>query len=191
MKARGFSLGSTLLLTLVIVVLVFALASTTISHLQLNTHQENTDQARNLAVSAIHQALARLLADEEFGKTPGGEVLRYRPEGFPAESVGLLTFAVSVIRVEDSLHPAGETPDGHTDHRTKLRQDDTETLPIDRIGLNVTDEHRLAGTMDYSKKLLADLLTAPEFSRIETVDSPNLHLLGLTVAHQDDGPGRS
>lgn len=68
MKRRGVSLGTTLLLVLVLVVLVFSLAAGSVSHLNLANLHSNSEKAHNLAVSVISMSIATLREDPAFGR---------------------------------------------------------------------------------------------------------------------------
>ncbi|MFN8611358.1 MAG: hypothetical protein U0931_27685 [Vulcanimicrobiota bacterium] len=86
---RGNSLLTTLVWIALIVVLAFGLAGLTVSHLSTVNHQTNRQQAKNLARSVVSTAIARIMADTDFGKSgkPSG-LLSVRED----QGVGYLSF---------------------------------------------------------------------------------------------------
>lgn len=82
----GVTLGGTLLIAMVVSVLAFGLAGATVGHLNLFTHQDNLQIARNLALSAIAQTVGELRQDPEFS----GQVTFHRHQ--QPESTGRVRF---------------------------------------------------------------------------------------------------
>ncbi len=89
-------LGTTLLVTTVVVTLGFALSGLSVSQLNRTKLAENRQRADHLADSAAALALERLVNDATFASG----TLTARGEGDPAEAVGLLTFDAATARRE-------------------------------------------------------------------------------------------
>jgi hypothetical protein len=70
-KSRG-NVALVLVASVLGLLLIFAVASSAITQLNLTTHQGNATQARNAAESAVHTAIAKLLADRSFGVPHSG-----------------------------------------------------------------------------------------------------------------------
>lgn len=91
---RGFSIAFVMIASVVALLVVFALASSSLTQLNLTTHQDNAEQARNAAESAIHLAIAGLMEERTLGVPGSGSemrvtVTRERAEGevvFSADS---------------------------------------------------------------------------------------------------------
>lgn len=91
-KSRGLALGTALLVATIIATLGFALSGASLTHLHLSTRANNGAQARNLAQSAVAQAIDSLYKDEDFGKSRSEAPLRITLQGPIDGSVGLLCF---------------------------------------------------------------------------------------------------
>lgn len=68
-RQSGLSLGSVLLIALFVSTLLFALASTSVSHLHLRHHRSNSQVAELEAQSLVNLALAQVLQMEQVGET--------------------------------------------------------------------------------------------------------------------------
>ncbi len=91
----GVSLGTTLLVVALVVTISFALASLSVTHLNLMGVSSNRVQAENLAHSAITQAIEKILAgDGSFGEEQlAGETITVTHSEAPDGAVGLLAFS--------------------------------------------------------------------------------------------------
>ncbi len=72
---RGFSLGSVLLLGLVLTVLMLGLTRVSVGHLWLTTHSNSTLRASSMVNSAASAAIAKLLEKSNYGATDPDIVL--------------------------------------------------------------------------------------------------------------------
>ncbi|MGE0491158.1 MAG: hypothetical protein AB7S38_18260 [Vulcanimicrobiota bacterium] len=93
-KNSGLTLGTTLLVLLLLIVLGFTVSSLSVSHLQLTGQASRHDQAQELVDSALALALEKVLAsDGQFGQgdTAGAKV-EYRPEGAADDTVAHVCF---------------------------------------------------------------------------------------------------
>ncbi|MEW6283337.1 MAG: hypothetical protein AB1758_32310, partial [Candidatus Eremiobacterota bacterium] len=92
-RARGLSLGSTLLVACLVVTLGLALSGVSVTHLNLSARATSSSSARDLARSVLALAVERIQGNADFGVTgPATDVdpLRVRFGAAPGE--GLLTF---------------------------------------------------------------------------------------------------
>ena len=90
---RGTSMVTIILLGTVLLTMLLTVASTATFHLQVATHESNKETARNLAESAVAQAIEKLVARQDFGNT-GTTAERTIKVTFPSSpgAVGRLTF---------------------------------------------------------------------------------------------------
>ncbi|MBI3928913.1 MAG: hypothetical protein HY319_25450 [Armatimonadetes bacterium] len=88
---RGFGLGTALLVVLLLTVLAFGLAGTSVLNLHLMTRTGNSHQADNVARCVVARAIEEILTsqDEDAERV---DTLRVHPEGAPPEAEGLLCF---------------------------------------------------------------------------------------------------
>lgn len=68
-ESRGGSLGIVLLTTFVVALLVFALASSSVTHLHLSHRAGNAQTALTMAESAVAAGLEKILQDQDHGST--------------------------------------------------------------------------------------------------------------------------
>lgn len=92
---RGLSTGTVMLALMLLVVLAFTLASLSTTHLQLTTRSNLDIRASNLARSTAALAIARLMENQEFGKS--GEVVELETDA----GQGLVSFDPEIPRTED------------------------------------------------------------------------------------------
>ncbi len=71
---RGVGLATTLVIISIIVILAFAVAGVSISHLSVSTRLSNAEIARNRAESSLAQAIDRVIVDREAGTNFSGQV---------------------------------------------------------------------------------------------------------------------
>ncbi|MDQ7826032.1 MAG: hypothetical protein RDV48_24730 [Candidatus Eremiobacteraeota bacterium] len=90
--ARGAALASLLMVVFIAVILIFSLAGTGIFHLNMSTHIENTQRARNLAESAMAQAIEKIIADQTFGLASYSGNKTIDIPGSQPRTSGMLTF---------------------------------------------------------------------------------------------------
>ena len=88
---RGASLATVLTLTFVITLLIFALASSSVTHLKLSERATSASSAKNLAESSLALGLERVLQDHSFGSTLE-DTEPIVVEGSVSGSFGRLTF---------------------------------------------------------------------------------------------------
>lgn len=81
----GLSLGSVLLISLIVSTLLFALASTSVSHLHLRNHRSNAQLAENEAKSLVNLALAHVLQTEAEGEAEDPSPIVF--EAFPERAI--------------------------------------------------------------------------------------------------------
>lgn len=76
------------------VILVFSIAGMGVFHLNISTTVENTQRARNLAESAMAQAIEKIIADETFGSTSytGNKTIDIPVDSSQPQTSGMLTF---------------------------------------------------------------------------------------------------
>lgn len=75
----------------IIMTLALTMAAASMSQLMVLNREENSEQARLLAMSAVNLALEKILADEDFGRLQSSTV-EYHPQDFPQGSVGRVVF---------------------------------------------------------------------------------------------------
>lgn len=88
----GLTLGTTLLVVLLVVIMAFTLTASSVHHLHANARLSNGAHARQLADSAIALGLETILVDESFGKDGEATVEIVSPDWAPAGSRAILTF---------------------------------------------------------------------------------------------------
>jgi hypothetical protein len=89
----GITLGTTLLIGIILSALGFAIASTGVTHLSLMTRRNSSQQALNLSRSVAHRCIAELFNDQEYGESGAADAtLIISPTGMPRGSEGTLTF---------------------------------------------------------------------------------------------------
>lgn len=121
-RPRGLTIGSILLVVTIVATLGFALSSVSVQHLGLMTRQSNSEQARNLAESAINLAIEKVLSSAEYeygldgqepeplmvsldGTTPGSKaVLTFNPD--EATSLGI-PYSTNNIRGNSAIEGSG------------------------------------------------------------------------------------
>ncbi|MBS2038586.1 hypothetical protein JST97_26640 [bacterium] len=93
-RRTGLGLGVTLVVVSLIATLGFALASMSVSHLQLLSRVENEAYALDLARSTAHLAIEKIFSNRNFGATPTGDSsLNLHLPTAPPLAVGLLSFS--------------------------------------------------------------------------------------------------
>ncbi len=113
MRARGSTLASVLLVLMVAVTLTFVVAQASLTHLQFATGIDNREHARNLAESAINQALGQVLDSDAYGKNrAGGSFVKVTDPQYPAGSYGYLTFNKTEAALERTWWSTNNLGDG-------------------------------------------------------------------------------
>ncbi|MBI3925300.1 MAG: hypothetical protein HY319_07165 [Armatimonadetes bacterium] len=91
--SQGISLGTVLLVIVIIATVALAMGSLSTYHLNLSNRAANAEHARNLAESMLSVAMERVLKNQDYGTTRDPEeTLEYRPPGGPEDAVGRVTF---------------------------------------------------------------------------------------------------
>ena len=102
-KEAGSSLGTILVVTGVVALLVFALASSSVTHLHLSHRSTNAQVAETLAESAIAAGLEKVLQEPEFGVLEREED-RVDLPGSDIKSKGFLTFNPADAQTRQTFH---------------------------------------------------------------------------------------
>ncbi len=90
LRTRGATLGTTLVVAAIALMLALTIATGSIAHLQVGTHMDNALQAHNLAEATLSKAIERVLASNgSFGKQPSDDVTVVFPQ---CPGQGTLTF---------------------------------------------------------------------------------------------------
>jgi hypothetical protein len=103
---RGMSLMTVLLGMTVLLLLLFTMAEASIFHLQFATSLDSRQEAKNLAESAVNEALAEFLGNDQYGKTAIPPVV-VPGEGDPTRNYGVVSFLGADSRVPNSLNNLG------------------------------------------------------------------------------------
>ncbi len=89
----------------VLLLLLFTMAEASIFHLQFATSLDSRQEAKNLAESAVNEALAEFLGNDQYGKT---QVQVLVPgDGDPTRNYGVVSFLGADSRVPNSLNNLG------------------------------------------------------------------------------------
>lgn len=90
------SLGTTLLVVALVTTLGFALASLSVTHLNLMSSSSNRLQAKNLADSAVARAMEAVIDDITFGENGlPGDTLTVTQDEAPEGAIGLVSFSTN------------------------------------------------------------------------------------------------
>jgi hypothetical protein len=112
---RGMSLMTVLLGMTVLLLLLFTMAEASVFHLQFATSLDSRQEAKNLAESAVNEALAEFLGNDQYGKTPVQVLVP--GDGDPTKNYGIVSFGAD-SRVPSSLNNLGSLNQvqGSTNH---------------------------------------------------------------------------
>ncbi len=112
---RGMSLMTVLLGMTVLLLLLFTMAEASVFHLQFATSLDSRQEAKNLAESAVNEALAEFLGNDQYGKTPVQVLVP--GDGDPTKNYGIVSFGAD-SRVPSSLNNIGSLNQvqGSTNH---------------------------------------------------------------------------
>ena len=100
-KRRASSLASTLLLIAICVTLAFTVVSLAFHHLNMGNRLGNSQQARNLAESAVSSMIEKILKSEGEYPKPGDDTVLIHFPDLDDRSYGITTFNVTVASNRD------------------------------------------------------------------------------------------
>lgn len=140
-KVRGMSLVTILMGMSVLLLLLFVMAEAATFHLQFASGLDARQEAKNLAESAVNEALAAALGDDSYGKNAVAVVIP--GPGDPTRNYGVVSFGNADVRAPQSLNhlddPAlatgstGQNVPGHTFHLVGVGRCGDSTSTVETV----------------------------------------------------------
>ncbi len=156
MARKGVGLGSTLLVVTIVALLAFALAASSVTHLNLMARDANASLALDRARSAIDLTLAHLYTDINFGQA-GETVTSSAADG----STGWVTFD-SVKATQLGVGPSLS----NLSNGTAIVAPDGQTVPVQGVYLQAL------GEANGVKRRVTAVLAVPPFPYAIATDGP-------------------
>lgn len=175
MRARGSTLASVLLVLMIAVTLTFVVAQASMTHLQFAAGLDNRQHARNLAESAIHQALAQILESEGYGKNrAGANFIKVTDPRYPQGAYGYLTFNKGEAALERTYWSTNNLSGG---------SDVGDRRPVPSSTVHLVGVGRCGDT----QQTVEILYYRPPYPKALTSTGPINATGGLQVAAMQDG----
>ncbi|MBX3169412.1 MAG: hypothetical protein KF760_18575 [Candidatus Eremiobacteraeota bacterium] len=174
-RRRGSSLSTVLIVSGLLLTVLFTMAEAVVFHLQFATSLESEHEARNLAESAVHEAMSELLQGQNYGKNGEPPLI----VGDAGKHYGIVSF-VSDGRVPRSLN--------HLESMDEVTGSTGRPVPANTVHLVG------CGYAGRSQRTVEVLFYRPPFPKAISSSGPivatNAHVTGLK-AGEDYPPGSS